>query len=59
MELLSPTLVPRLRDALRHAGFTYQGVADLLGPVAHAALSRNETTPGMRVDRPAGRRWRR
>ena len=49
MDLLSPALVPRLREALLAAGFTYQGVADLLGPTAHAALSRNETTPGMRA----------
>jgi methylase of polypeptide subunit release factors len=49
VELLSLTLVPRLRTALVAAGFTYQGVADLLGPLAHAALSRNETTPGIRV----------
>ena len=49
MELLSTDLVPRLREALADADFTYRGVADLLGPVAHAALSRNETTPGMRV----------
>lgn len=38
----------RLRDAFRQAGYTYQGVAGLLGPTAHAALSRNETTPGLR-----------
>ncbi|MEJ7833428.1 MAG: methyltransferase [Nocardioides sp.] len=38
----------RLRDALRGAGFTYDGVAAVLGPEAHAALSRNETTPGRR-----------
>ena len=49
MELLSADLIARLRDALRDAGFTYQQVADQLGPMAHAALSRNETTPGIRV----------
>ncbi len=49
MDLLSTALVPRLREALVAAGFTYDGVAALLGPVAHAALSRNETTPGMRI----------
>jgi methylase of polypeptide subunit release factors len=49
VELLHPSLVPRLRDALRTAGFTYERVATLLGPLAHAALSRNETTPGMRA----------
>ncbi len=38
----------RLRAALAKAGYTYDGVAGLLGPTAHAALSRNETTPGLR-----------
>lgn len=38
----------RLRAALERAGYTYDGVAGLLGPTAHAALSRNETTPGLR-----------
>lgn len=37
-----------LRAALTDAGFTVDGVADLLGEQAHRALSRNETTPGMR-----------
>jgi hypothetical protein len=41
-------LPARLRDALVAADFTYDSVADLLGPVAHAALGRNETTPGLR-----------
>ena len=36
----------RLRDALQNAGFTYDGVAELLGPLAHDALARNETLPG-------------
>jgi hypothetical protein len=39
----------RLRAALESAGYTYDGVAGLLGPVAHAALWRNETTPGLRA----------
>lgn len=39
----------RLRDALEEAGYTYDGVAGLLGSTAHAALSRNETTPGLRA----------
>jgi methylase of polypeptide subunit release factors len=46
---LPADVVTRLRDALVAAGFTYDGVAGLLGPTAHAALSRNETTPGLRV----------
>ena len=37
----------RLREALERAGFTYDGVAELLGPLAHAALGRNETVPGL------------
>ena len=45
----APDVVARLRAALENAGYTYQGVADLLGPTAHAALSRNETTPGVRA----------
>ena len=49
MELLTPDLVERLREALLAAGFDYDGVAGVLGPVAHAALSRNETTPGVRA----------
>lgn len=43
-----PDLIPRLRDALLAADYTFDGVSDLLGPTAHAALSRNETTPGLR-----------
>lgn len=38
----------RLRSALVMAGFTYDAVAEVLGPVGHDALSRNETTPGLR-----------
>jgi hypothetical protein len=40
-----------LRQALVAADYTYDGVAGLLGPNAHAALSRNETTPGLRETR--------
>lgn len=42
------TLATDLRDALVAADFTYDAVADVLGPQAHRALSRNETTPGVR-----------
>ncbi len=49
MTQLSPAHVDRLRDALLAAGYDYAGVADLLGPTAHRALSRNETTPGLRA----------
>ncbi|HEX4976240.1 MAG TPA: methyltransferase, partial [Nocardioides sp.] len=48
---LPADVVTRLRDALRRTGFTYDAVAAVLGPVAHAALSRNETTPGLRATR--------
>jgi Methyltransferase small domain len=44
-------LAGRLRDALLSADFTYEAVAQTLGPVAHAALGRNETTPGLRRTR--------
>ena len=37
-----------LRDALVAADFTYDGVAGQLGEAGHRALSRNETTPGVR-----------
>ncbi len=42
-------LPERLRAALVAADFTYDAIADLLGPLAHSALSRNETTPGLRA----------
>ena len=38
----------QLRAALTAADYTYDGVADLLGTTGHAALSRNETVPGLR-----------
>ncbi|MFC6286908.1 methyltransferase [Nocardioides sp. GCM10027113] len=41
-------LTQRLRGALEDAGFTYDGVAEVLGPLAHDALARNETVPGLR-----------
>jgi methylase of polypeptide subunit release factors len=46
-----PGLAARLRVALASASFTYSGVASALGPTAHAALSRNETLPGLRETR--------
>ena len=39
----------RLREALVAADFTHDAVLDCLGPLAHAALGRNETTPGLRA----------
>ena len=44
-------LPARLREALQRAGFTYDAVAELLGPLGHTALGRNETTPGLRATR--------
>ncbi len=41
-------LARRLRDGLTDIGFTYDAVVELLGPRAHQALARNETTPGLR-----------
>ncbi|KAA1420314.1 class I SAM-dependent methyltransferase [Nocardioides humilatus] len=40
-------LADPLREALLAADFTYDAVAEQLGPDAHAALSRNETTPAV------------
>ena len=44
---MSDELGARLRAALQAADYTYDSVAGLLGPEAHLALSRNETTPGL------------
>lgn len=41
----------RVGEALAGIGFTHDGVQALLGPEAHAALGRNETTPGIRATR--------
>lgn len=46
--MLPTALAAPLRDALTAADFTYDAVSELLGPQALAALSRNETTPGLR-----------
>ena len=46
---LTPALAAPLRDALLAADFTYDAVAELLGAEAQAALSRNETTPALRL----------
>ncbi|REF36868.1 methyltransferase family protein [Thermasporomyces composti] len=45
---LDDEVVARLRDRLSEVGYTVDGVQRQLGPVAHAALHRNETTPGLR-----------
>ncbi len=41
--------VARLRDAFAAADYTSDGVTGLLGPVAHAALSRQESVPARRA----------
>jgi len=41
-------LTTRLRESLARADYTHDGVVELLGPEAHAALGRNETTPALR-----------
>lgn len=42
-----PRLVDQLRTDLGAAGFTVDGVGDLLGPVASAALHREEAVPAL------------
>lgn len=46
--------VERIREAFAAADYTTDGVADLLGPVAEAALARHETVPARRVARADG-----
>ncbi len=41
--------IARLRAALLDAGYTVDGCLDALGPLAYAALSRNETVPALRA----------
>ncbi len=42
-------LLSRLRADLRASGFTVDGVTDLLGPMASAALERDQALPAQRV----------
>ncbi|MCT2581554.1 N5-glutamine methyltransferase family protein [Actinophytocola gossypii] len=51
---LSPDLCARLREAFLAAGYTADGVVDVLGPQAHAALGRGEPEPARRASRDAG-----
>lgn len=48
------TRTARLRDALLAAGFTADGLLDLLGAPAYAALARSETVPALRATRGDG-----
>jgi methylase of polypeptide subunit release factors len=43
--------IQRVRDLFEQAGYTVDGVRDLLGPVAGAALARDEIVPALRVTR--------
>jgi methylase of polypeptide subunit release factors len=49
-----PDHAPRLREALLSAAFTADGLLDLLGAPAYAALARSETVPALRATRGAG-----
>ncbi|NLU75534.1 methyltransferase [Streptomyces sp. HNM0575] len=46
-----PGRTARLREALRAANFTADGLLDLLGGPAYAALARSETVPALRATR--------
>ncbi|MPY59476.1 DUF7059 domain-containing protein, partial [Streptomyces spongiae] len=46
-----PDVAARLRDALIGAAFTADGLLDLLGAPAYAALARGETVPALRATR--------
>ena len=46
--------LPRLRDAFFAAGFTPDGLLELLGAPAYAALARSETVPALRATRGDG-----
>ncbi|CAK7288273.1 DUF7059 domain-containing protein [Streptomyces misionensis] len=46
-----PETTARLRDALLAASFTADGLLDLLGAPAYAALARSETVPALRATR--------
>ncbi|WP_329250191.1 methyltransferase [Actinoallomurus sp. NBC_01490] len=45
------TAAERVRDLFHQAGYTVDGVRDLLGPVAGAALARGEIVPALRASR--------
>ena len=46
---VDPALVAALREDLRAARFTVEGVVELLGPMAAAALDREQALPAQRV----------
>ena len=51
---LSPRAAEALRTAFRRAHYTTDGVRELLGPSAHAALGRGEIEPAARATRDGG-----
>ncbi len=51
---LSPAAADALRTALQRARFSTDGVRELLGPAAHAALGRGEVEPAFRATADAG-----
>ncbi|UGY92317.1 DUF7059 domain-containing protein [Streptomyces gobiensis] len=48
------TTIPRLRDAFLAVSFTADGLLELLGAPAYAALARSETVPALRATRGDG-----
>ncbi|MCZ9340208.1 transferase, partial [Streptomyces sp. TRM76130] len=46
-----PDVAARLRDALLGTSYTADGLLELLGAPAYAALSRGETVPALRATR--------
>ncbi len=50
----APEDVTRIREAFAAADYTTDGVSELLGPVAEAALARRETVPARRAARADG-----
>ncbi|GAA4863570.1 DUF7782 domain-containing protein [Saccharopolyspora rosea] len=51
---LSHDRIDRLREAFLSAGYDADGVVELLGPAAHAALGRGEPVPALRAAADAG-----
>jgi methylase of polypeptide subunit release factors len=47
--LIDPDGIARLRDALRAAGYTSQGIAERIGPQATAAMRRNDFRAALRA----------
>ena len=53
MPVVDDALLPRLRHDLEAAGFTVDGVAQRLGPMASAALHREQALPALLATEPA------